>query len=251
MPDPIINGTKGAYLQPKVIGWSESGEFVILTWQGTRDEIANLAAGIVASGGLFDLQESFSGAADKIVARFAVQQGTAEQPVNDWEIFYQEVEKDLLECDLAPVNAMDAATKKAIRDSIDGTSNTSPTILASIPGAIAIYSCMVAGQTSKILEAPVLRHTVTCSKFYSLTGYAANAGKIFSGATLVSQETPWQQVIDQMPSDTDPVMADGRTVHYGWLKKRPTVRVSLHQKTQLVQEFHYGLWDQTAYSVPL
>lgn len=248
----VINGIKGANIGPEIYGQNETGAYTIDRYTGTRAEVRQMIPLVIAAGGWYEIEESWTGAADKLTARYPVNFGQAEQPVNDWEIFAQEVEKDVLETDIAVVVALSAEDKRRIRNSIDGLVDQSPALTGGPTGAATnLYLEMVAGVRSKRILVPTLRHTITVSTLYALNSNIAAAGALLKTATLAGFGIP-ASVANQMPvpANYTVTFGDGTVKNYGWYVKYPTVRKALYQRVQLVQEYEYGLWSLLLYGAP-
>jgi len=240
MSNPVITGKKGAYQQPQRLGLSESGGYAILTWEGTRNEVLANVPGIEAMGGLWDYEDSFSGAKCRLVGRFAVQPGQEEVPVNTWEFFAGEIEKDILESDVAVVNGISEDEKRKIRDAIQNpTPGQSPSLINT--NAINLYLLMLTGVRSVRVPTPTLRHTQTVSNNWTVPAARTNVGKIILTANMGALEAIPNDILFSLPSLTS--TRTGLT--YGWLKLDPTVRTAARQRTQIEQEWRYGLWPTT------
>lgn len=252
MPN-VINGVAGGYQQPLIYGVTESGPYLIVTYQGTRAEVASLQNFVIGLGGTFEIQESFSGAADKLVARYPYNTGQAEIPVDDWEIFANSVPKDILESDLPVITRLSDDDKKLIIKYVENSDlNVSPALSTS--EAIDLFLEMKAGLRDVEISQPTIRWTRTVSKNYPLGVVLPTIipnRAIMSTSSMIGNLPIPQQVQDQMPNYSNPVYADGRIRFYGWKKEHATIRVGLHQKTQLVQEWVYGLWAGVAYGPPV
>jgi hypothetical protein len=240
MSGPIITGVKGAYQQPQRLGFAESGEYAILTWEGTRNEVLANIPGITAMGGFWDFEDSFSGAKCKLTGRFAALPGQQEIPIDTWEFFAGEAEKDILEADNAAVNGISDDEKRKIRDAIQNpVPGQSPSLVNA--NAINLYLLMLSGVRSVRVVTPTLRHTQTVSNNWTIPASRANVGRIISTASMVSLEAIPSDILFGLPN-----FVSTRTgLTYGWLKLDPTIRSAARQKTQIEQEWRYGLWATT------
>ena len=113
---------------------------------------------------LLESQPSFSGpgAMDALKEHYRRKDfGTAEVPVNTWELFALEVEKDILESSLPVVAAMTLADKKKLignlGDEVTDDDYNQPALDA---GVRQLYAAMVNGATSVRVAVPTLRHTI-------------------------------------------------------------------------------------------
>jgi hypothetical protein len=234
---PTNNGTRGLFLQPARYERNESGTFVILEWHGDRVSVKSQIPGVEGMGGLWEVQESFTGGADKLIARFSAIPGAAQEVINTWELFGQDTEKDLLEADNTAVNAISDDDKRKIRDAISSpTPGKSPALTDA--NAINIYLLMLNGLRSLRVPVPTLRHTQTVSNNYTVPLAFMNIKRIISTTSMVSLESiPLNTMLSL------PIEVSNRTgLTYGWYKKYPTLRQAAWQKSQIEQEWEYGLW---------
>jgi len=246
----IINGIKGAYLQPVEYGEDSSGPYTIVRAQGTRNEIKQLIAQLRQQHAQWSIKEGYSGAADVLEARIpapAISITEPEIPVNDWELFNQGAEKDILEADVSIINSLTANEKDGLSQYMsDPGPDTTP---ARTPGSDydRLFDQIQAGLRSVEIVAPVLRHTQTVSANWTVKAALTNVGRLLSTATLESSEGVPVDVLFELPSGTTtrPDMA------YAWKKEFPTVRVSANNKRQIEQEFKYGLWSTLLYQAVL
>lgn len=249
-PRPVINGTKGAWLQPQEIGVDDSGSFSSFTWQGTTAEIEATRAQLVGTGCTFIHRKSPSGGADTLEARFSFIPGQPDEevPVNDWELFAQVSEKDILESDLAIIGTLTQREKEVIRNAIQSPPESASPALTPNSNAESIYKLMLNGVRSVIVQTPTLRHTMTVSNQWTVKASLANVGSIYTSATLALQEGTYNMLLD-LPAP-DPNRTD-ISVKYGWLKYFPTIRVAPRFKIQMAQEWRFGLWATLIYGNPI
>jgi hypothetical protein len=232
---PTKNGQKGPHLQPTNYGLTESGRFATWTWQGERSVIQQLIPGIEALGGVWTLQESFTGGADTIVARFATIPGEVETPVNEWELFASKSEKDLLHYDCAAINSLTDEKKRDIESALDDPSH-SPEF--NDDNAQEIYSLMLSGFRAAVVGAPILRHTQTVTRNWQIPASLTNVKSIYSTGSLIDVEGIPGDILFQLPLEIS--SKDGFV--FGWYKDYPTVRTAARRRSQIEQEWQYGLW---------
>jgi hypothetical protein len=238
---PTKNGQKGPHLQPVNYGLTESGRFANWTWQGERSVIQQLIPGVEALGGVWTLQESFTGGADTLVAKFAVVPGETEVPVSEWELFAAMSEKDILEADNPAINSLSRTEKRDIEHALDN--DTEPTLDQNADIVYEVYDLMLSKFRSVIVAQPILRHTQTVSRNYQIPSSFSNLKRIISTSTLGSTEDIPSNILSQLPLE----LSFNNKLVYGWYKLHPTVRVAARRRVQIEQEWHYGLWSRLIY----
>lgn len=238
----LINGQRGAFPQPGHFGRSEAGAYTIKIFEGTLDAIYQVAAIVEASGGLWEITESYTGARHRMECRFPIDFNVTEQAIQEWELFAQEVEKDVLQADLAALDGISRDEKEKIRAAIDNPSaNQSPAL--SNPTAIELYLEMLDGLRSVRVAVPTLRHTQTVSTLWTVGAALTNVGRIISTSSLLALEGVPPGLLFNLPTGNSNRAAAG----YGWYKKFPTVRIAAGHRLQLEQEWEYGLWSTLIY----
>lgn len=179
-----------------------------------------------------------------------------------WELRSAEVEKDILEADIAGIAGIPAATKQKIRHLIDtrdestvieqtfGTPGIEPAVTA-----LKVYNLMVKGVKSVRVYAPILTRRITVSSKYSTAVPMANVGRVLKSTTMVQsagngESVPATFLIPLNSAPFTSVSADA-TLAYGWLKGYPALVASAGGRTELTQEFQFGLWSVLLYGVAL
>ena len=239
-PSPTITGQTGAHEQPQRYGWDESGPYLVRTWHGTRAEIVAQYVICIAAGATGEVKQGIG--TDILEARYSeptTGPGSPETVINTWEFFANVIEKDVLQADLATINAISDADRNTIQKWTD------PDNEPSLSGtAQTVYRLMSKGVKSVRVNQPVLRHTQTVGDSYSVKASLTNVGKVYTTAQLQSAEDLPSDVLFNLPSDT----SNHTGMVYGWLKMHPTVRLAARQKTQIEQEWEYGLYSTTLYT---
>ena len=167
-------------------------------------------------------------------------------PLNDvWELQPNVVEKDFLEADLSAINALTdtqiADVKKAGDDpTVDITSYNST--------QKTCVRLLRAGVKSVRVFAPVLRHTITVARNYTVAATLTNCGSILSTSALQSNENVPGTLLFNLPTGSNPTRTDGLSLKYGWFKKYPSVTQVGQGRWQIVQEWEYGLWSNDLYN---
>jgi hypothetical protein len=253
---PTINGTSGAYEQPQRFGADSSGPYCIRTWKGTAAAIADQYNLCIAGGAQAEVQAGIG--VHTVTARYAMViggTGAGEVPINSWQFFASASEKDALEADKGPIDAISVANKDRIR-----------WFLANPPrqneGAVTVdcfeddgtdtlpfdlYRQMQTGVKSVRVNAPILRHTQTVSTLYTVKAALTNVGKILTSNKLYLDETIPLGVLFTLPSD----VSTRYKLFYGWFKMHPSVHDAARQKMQIEQEWEYGLWSELLYGPPV
>ncbi len=241
---PKVNGQKGAFPQPSHFGRSEAGAYTVKIWEGTLSEIYQIAVACEQSGGLWEITESFTGAKHKIEARFPIDFNTTEAPVNGWELFGEEVEKDVLESNIADIDALSDKDKVILRALLDkGTDPAFPDERDEVTAGFArnLYDQIILGLKSKRQTVYHLRHTQTTSILYPINASLANVDRILSTGTLLASET----IPSSLPLAVG--ISNRAGMAFGWYKKFPTIREATGHRTQIEQEWEYGLWSTIVY----
>jgi len=249
----IINGTKGGYLQPIRYGRNESGAYAILEWHGTRAEVLSNVSFVEGLGGVWETQQSFSGAHEVLTARIPTQQNGTDDTINTWEFFAQTAEKDILESDNSAVTAVSAANLDKVRAWINNPDKDPTDVVASgdfvadgsASAAFALYSLMAGGVKTIRVNVPTLRHTATASGANIVKAVLTNVGSIIQTSNLYALEGIPGSVLFALPNTSS--SKTGFT--YGWYKKHPTIRGAARQKIQIEREWEYGLWPNLIYTI--
>lgn len=249
MPSFVINGQPGAYIQPKEYGRTESGRYCIYTWEGTLLAIQALVNWVEGAGGTWTIQERPSGRTATLKARFPIDLNIKEKAEESWDYTVTEVEKDLLLADIPIIGSLTPDEKRLIRRILDSNPDFSTMSPPFVPGsnAEAVYQLMLAGQTSIRVNAPHLRHKLTVSNLWTTAASSLDVGLIISTPTLINIEGVPASILINLPND----ISNQPGLYYGWYKKSPSVRTIALQRTQIEQEWEYGLWPALTYNVPL
>jgi hypothetical protein len=249
---PTVNGTKGAYPQPAVIGEDSSGQYTEVRYEGTTKEINALVPSLRAAHATWKITRSFTGAKDTLEARIPMPVnlfGTNEPeiPVDEWELFSQDVEKEMIESNSTVVESLTENERAGLKQYIiDPGPDTIP---ARLPGSNLdkLVKLAIAGVHSIVVSVPTLRHTQTVSANWTTKAAMTNVHKLFTTAALMTSEGVPSDVLFDMPQEVS-VRADQT---FAWMKKYPTVRISSKNKRQIEQEWVYGLWSTLLYGDPI
>lgn len=251
-------------VQQKTTGYKkQTGSYEIYTEDHTTEAAAIAAGQALAVNGYEWEVSPLSGGCYRMTARGESSPlgggGTVADPnlpLNDvWELQPNVVEKDFLEADLSAINALSADMVALIKKSGDDpsyayasdaiyTAATSPqktTIAASV-------KLLRAGVKSIRVFAPVLRHTLTVSRNYTVAAALTNCGSVLSTSRLYSSEGVPNTLLFNLPTGSNPTRTDGLVPKYGWFKKYPQVTQVGQGRWQIVQEWEYGLWSTELYT---
>lgn len=230
------------------MGKNEQGYYAVRKFEGTASEILALIPEIQAAGGLWDFDDSYSGAKCVIVARFATNGGLyglpdTEEIQDDWEFTGKQYEKDLLSADV-PGATLTQVEIREIETAIAG--QTVPNI--SSAAALEAYKAMLWGQKSVKRNAPVLRHTSQASKLYEFKSAIKNVDRILTTNKLVADNPNLPlSISNNLPNQTWTQEVNTPTKYYGWYKNHPDISVGARNKQILTQTWEYGLWTLAGY----
>ncbi len=262
-----INGQPGAHQQPTRWGRTEAGQFADYSYEGDKASIQALAGYFDSTGAVYQVSESFG--KSRLDVRLEYNPQAVEIPVDLWEYVGVKVEKDLLESDVPSgitatlsqknISVIRAAIQNPPTGDESGdfssTHPNAPVTLASFSdgnaaNALTIYNLMHAGVKSAPARAPVLRHTQTVSRNWTIPASLTNVGRIISTASMAFFEGVPTGLLFNLPTLV-PATFQIITVRYGWLKNDPTIQQIAFRKWQIVQEWEYGLWPTATFGNPL
>lgn len=233
-----INGQRGAFLQPTRYGFDTSGPYAIFVWKGTKDEcLANVPA-IEASGGLWEMRESYSGSGCELEARFPTEAGFPEEkPESTWELFPTDADQDILDSDVAVVKALSQTDREKIRAAIYTPKESSPSVSGN---ALEMYLLMLDGIKVWKTNAPTLRHTQKVSRAFAIQSALTNVNRILRTSTLLTQEPTIPSGLSaNLPTV---VNSSSENFKYGWQKKYPQITAAAGARVHIVQEWQWGRW---------
>lgn len=247
MSTPIINGTKKPQFNCEVVSFGPAAGDYSVTVTGPRDEVRNLIGPLVAAGAsgtyrcdqspVATIEYSF-GSIDAVTGNPA-----DEAPQNIWELHANEVEKDILEADIAFINNLSTSDKIQLQKWID---NPSQAIVFPDPFTpeleTAYYEIIVARVRSVRVNQPTLRKSIVVSNRYQLKAALTDVRRIISTATLLTQEPTVTALLADLPAET-PGGAGKENREYGWYKKFPQVQLTGLNRFSINQEWEYGLWS--------
>ena len=250
---PIINGQKGAYKQPLRYGRSEAGNWSEISFEGTKQEIQAGILVVEQAGGTWTIEESYSGAKDRLTARFPFNANTGDPngDVEDrWEFFAGATEKDMFMADVPRIEAIDVDTRRALKAAMENPPRWDDAIQPIFLGDAGIlWKHIVDGLRAVREMAPTLRHSQTVSSRWVIKASFANVKKIISTATMKTLEPIPPDILFELPDDQS--NRKNPPSNWGWYKLHPTVRSSAGKRTTIEQEWEYGLWAEIVHGKPI
>lgn len=261
----ILSGLKGAFPQPGTWGRNESGNYSLVSFEGSKQEVKLLAYAYAQIPGLlYEVKEQFG--KSRIDVRFPWNvQGIDPRTdfIDNWELFANTVEADILSTAIPsgildtlsaeqiakirfllsqPPDPGDEANYPAVGDFTldgDGTSGAK---------AYTVWTRMKKGVLNFPVEAPILRHSITTSLAYAIPASLIHVRQLLTTNSLYQLEGAPLNYLFNLPVDAPPADA---ALTYAWRKVFPTIQQVALLKWQIVQEYHYGLWDTTFWPLPI
>jgi len=240
----FVGFPSGAALVRTEFGFdAQSGKFVQYVWEGTQD--ACNAVYNMLDGADNAIQTNAGGSKWQVTARFgnAAVEGGFEEVVREERLRFNIVQKSIFThpvltvgISIDQIKKIKLAVDKESGDYLDGTGEQfSGTELANMAD---LYRFAVTGVDSFPVYQPIVVVTDTASRDYQWATEFAYYGYTFSTAGMIQDAyltSGWKNNLPQDQSDLSGFI-------YGWLKKPPEVVSVGGNKTQLVQEYEYGLW---------
>lgn len=184
---------------------------------------------------------------------------TSETPVDTWELFANQSEKDILLSTSAAVSGLVNADLLWLRELLEGKLEISQyqteTPAFTSPGSgnpAALFAHIMAGMKSVLLYQPILRHTRTVSRAYEIPYSLAGVGQVYSSARLASDNSVPSSVANQLQASSYSDRTVGgytMRLYLGWLKTYPQITVAAYGKSQIVSEWQWGEWSTLFYTV--
>ncbi len=235
MSDSVGSGS--ATLVRQSTGYDrQSGKFIEKFWRGTQDQInaAEAELGVTVD---FYQKSPEGGGVWSLTARYSAftEEGTTEVPVREERLRFNQVSKSIYSSPRfasLPREALDE-----VREAVDDrTTLPSP----SLPLQDALYNIAKSGVESFAVFQPSVIVTDTASASFPWDigfesyGFTYDTVNMIADAALTSG---WKA---NLPADTSALAG----FVFGWLKKPPEIVSVAGNKTQLVQEYEYGLWAE-------
>ena len=215
----------------------QSGKFVQSVWEGTEDGINGLEAAVASVCDSY-LKSPMGGGKWTITARFGAftLEGVEETPTSEERLRFNVVQKSIF-TNPELTGGLTAYQIQVVRKYVDDRLPV-PESASFLPAQTELYELAMAGVDSYPVYQPVVTVTDTASALYPWTIGFANYGYTYSTAAMIQDAELTSGWAANLPSETSSLT--GFT--YGWLKKPPEIVTVAGNKTQLVQEYEYGLW---------
>ncbi len=237
---------------------SSNGWQTIRRWRGGEEAIVaqgdlQMSQGyeiIVRAGPVWELEATIGG-------NTTGGGGIGDEPVEVWELTGNAFEKDILNADIDAVAGLHKEDYRVLRDFFDGKKDaeqyktTSPVWRNTGGAPESIWQCWLAGAKSIQMYQPILRHTKTIARGAEVPQSVVGAGQIYSTTKVIELNfVPGWLAISlpasanrSRPGETVP------TLYYGWLKAYPQITLAAFGKSQIIQEWQFGLWAWKMYEV--
>ena len=212
---------------------SQSGKFVQYVWEGTQDACNGVYNTLTGADNA--IQTNIGGGKWQVTARFgnAAVEGGAEEVVREERLRFNIVQKSIFtHPDLTEL--MTVSQINDVRKYVD-SKETPPTFSGDQQ---VLYNLAIRGVDSYPIYQPIVVVTDTASRDYPWATEFAYYGYTFSTAGMIQDAYLTSGWKSRLPNDTSNLTG----FIYGWLKKPPEVVSVGGNKTQLVQEYEYGLW---------
>lgn len=234
-----LQGNSAAILVKTSTGFDrQSGKFVQKMWRGTEDAISSVEATLVGAdhytkdpegSGIWTLTARWSAFTDE---------GTVETPVQEERLRFNIIQKSLYAHPsfASLTNDQLAAVRKAVNETTEGASFT-------VPLQQSLYDLLISGIENFNVYQPVVVVTDTASADYPWNIGFQDYGTIFTTAAMIADADLGSGWAGNLPASG----AGPGGLTYGWLKKPPEIVTTGGNKSQLVQEYEFGLWSDTLY----
>ncbi len=237
-------GASGAIEQPKRYeGGPNKPLSTIRSFRGPKAAIIAMIQQAGAEGCDFTVEEI---GPDAVITMTFSNADPNEQPKDTWELIPSMVEKDILDADVAIVSGLTDRERSTIRKFIQNPPENQDPALDPNGNAMIIYNLMQGGLRSVRVYAPVLRRTRTAPNSYAVAQSLLHVGRILSNATVADEGVPSNFLV---PFNGPPfnLVSTKPFFTYGWLKLPPTLQQVAGSRTQIAQEWEFGLWSTDIY----
>lgn len=242
-----IQGNSGIVLVRTEFGFErQSGQFVQKTWEGTQDAVAGGLA-TIGNPDSYLMSPTGAGAKWQLVARYGqnTEEGGSEVPTTEERLRFNRISKSIF---ASPRYAAVAEeTKRFIEanandDDVNGTKRQYVEDTGDAD-ALLLWDLVSSGVKEEIVYQPVVIVTDTASADFPWTIGFNDYGKIFTTAGMIADADLNSGWASNLPAETSP---DAGFV-FGWLKSPPEIVTAGGNRSQLVQEYEYGLWSLALY----
>lgn len=239
-----IQGNPGAVRTKTEFGYDrQSGKFVQITWEGTQDAIAGNVANI-GNPDSYLMGPTGAGSVWQLVARYGnteVEGGGSEVPVREERLRWNIVTKSIFQ---SPRFALSDEEISILRKVIDDNRKFSDLEISQISeDGLVLFAMAKRGVESIYVNQPVVVVTDTASAEYAWDIGFDNVGKIFDTQDMIADAELVSGWKANLPNEGAP----NEFFLYGWHKKPPEITTAGVNRTQLVQEYEYGLWHVAQY----
>jgi len=176
--------------------------------------------------------------------------GTPENEVltSTWEIQASVGEVDILKSPL--VDNLDTADRSLLKDISNGNKKSEDVTVSDFVNAagFSLFKLMIDGAAARQIFFPTLRHTQSGSNIYSFSPALYAVGQVVSTANLLARQPSIPRSIRNNIEQSSQVTRNGLDFVYGWLTSYPQISVTIDFKSQLIQEWQWGLWSELLYT---
>jgi hypothetical protein len=225
----------------------QTGSFEQVTWEGTHDALQ----GILPDIGIPDsyLLSPTGTAKWRLTARYSGastgEGGTTEVPIHEERLRFNQIQKSIFA--VPAFVSVDDEIKRYIEGNADEPDDDGAlrnyVELVDPALALTLWDLVSAGVKEQTIYQPVVVVTDTASANYAWNVGFTNYGRIFSTASMISDAdlgASWQ---GNLPDETSSTSG----FEFGWLKSPPEIVNAGSTRSQLVQEYTYGLWATVMY----
>jgi len=237
----LLYGNPDLVEQPSTRGIDgQSGPFITRIWRGTEDA-CNAALNEIV--GADHAEVSGDGAVYTLTARFANDplEPQQETPTREERLHFNRVTKSIYEH--PNFAAIAANTKDDIRRYID--QGIALPFEITVPAEVSLLELLKSGVESYIVNQAVVIVTDTASAAYPWDVGFTNVGSVFTTDAMVADAELSSGWADNLPSSANSPAG----FQYGWVKGPPEITTVGGNRSQLVQEFEFGLWSTELYDV--
>jgi hypothetical protein len=216
----------------------QSGKFIQKYWRGTFDAINAVEAELIPQN-VYYTKDPEGGDVWGLTARFSsvTEEGTEEVPVSEERLRFNFVQKSIyLHPDFA---GLGSEKIQAVRSAVDSGAET---LFIDIVQD-TLYNLVLNGVDSWTIYQPTVIVTDTASAGFAWNIGFDDYGMIFSTVNMIADADLNSGWANNLPTGGTPPSG----FIYGWLKKPPEIVTVAGNKTQLVQEYEFGLWSDVLY----
>lgn len=216
-------------------GWDrQSGPFLQKVWRGTKTAIYGTAAELVGADNY--IIEPEGNGVFTLTARWSnnTSEGGSETPVREERLRFNEVQMPI---ERSPeFSALTSYQIDVVRKRFEEQPEETNSSL--LPLQQVLLDLKRNGINSYNVYQPTVIVTDTASASYPWNIGFTNYGYTFDTPNMILDAALTSGWKNNLPNDT----YSGSGFLYGWLKKPPEIVTVAGNKTQLVQEYVYGLW---------